>query len=218
MRRWGVVVTALYSLILIALMGPGLALVAGRPLGDTPDLYTSWLLWLWVVLLVASEAVLVFLSVDTSYRRLQARQQILLTVLTGALLLALLSAAAAWSVDAALFGEDSRLVPSSDWGVLATWAGLWVLWGWVFWRYLRGSSQALDRVLSWLLKGSVLELLVAVPCHVVVRQRGDCSAPIVSGFGIVTGIAIMLLAFGPGVLLLYRRRLDAYSRRRLSGQ
>jgi hypothetical protein len=32
---------------------------------------------------------------------------------------------------------------------------------------------------------------------VVARQREDCSAPFATGFGIATGIAIMLLAFGP---------------------
>jgi len=55
--------------------------------------------------------------------------------------------------------------------------------------------------------------LVAVPCHVIVRRRDDCSAPIATSFGIVTGIAVMLLSFGPSVLLLYKKRLDAYGNR-----
>ena len=127
-----------------------------------------------------------------------------------AALFALLSAGAIWSIDAALFGDDSRLVASSDWEAVGAWGCLWALWGWVFWVYLKRRSDALNKILFWLLRGSVLELLVAVPCHVLVRQREECSAPIVSGFGIVTGIAIMLLSFGPGVLFLYRRRLESY--------
>jgi len=210
MRRWGIVITVFYAVIVVALLGPGLALFAGHPLQDVTSLYTSWVLWVWVVLLVAGEALLLFLSVDTSRRRLRPRQHILLSVLTGGVLFALLSAGAIWSIDAALFGDDSRLVPSSDWGSVAAWGGLWALWGWVFWVYLKKRSDGLHKILSWLLRGSVLELLVAVPCHVLVRQREECSAPIVSGFGIVTGIAIMLLSFGPGVLFLYRRRLESY--------
>jgi hypothetical protein len=48
---------------------------------------------------------------------------------------------------------------------------------------------------------------------VIARRRGDCSAPAVTSFGIVTGIAVMLLAFGPSVLFLYKKRLDAYTAR-----
>ena len=66
------------------------------------------------------------------------------------------------------------------------------------------------RAIGWLLRGSVLELLIAVPAYVMVRQRGDCSAPVVTSFGIVTGLAIMLFAFGPGVLSLYKKRYDTY--------
>ena len=96
------------------------------------------------------------------------------------------------------------------------WAAIWVLWGIVFYLYFRNSTQVTTRAVSWLLKGSVLELLIAVPAHVWVRRRGDCSAPLATSFGIVTGIAVMLLSFGPSVLLLYKRRLDAYEARRSS--
>jgi hypothetical protein len=51
-----------------------------------------------------------------------------------------------------------------------------------------------------------------------VRQRGDCSAPILTGWGIVTGIAVMLLCFGPGILALYKKKLDGYAQRRIQDQ
>ena len=92
-------------------------------------------------------------------------------------------------------------------------AALWLLWAVVFFLYLRKASELVNRVLTWLLRGSVLELLIVVPSHVIVRRRGDCCAPAVTSLGIVTGIAIMLLSFGPGILLLYKKRLDAYKAR-----
>jgi hypothetical protein len=49
-------------------------------------------------------------------------------------------------------------------------------------------------------------LLVAVPSHIVVRSRNDCCAPFGSFWGIATGLSIMLLSFGPGVLFLFVER------------
>ena len=141
---------------------------------------------------------------------------------TAALLMALLTFAAVWSLAAGVFGDDIfekpvALVIDSRAKVLGWWCVLWCLWFFVFFMYSREAPKPLVRVISWLLKGSVLELLVAVPCHVVVRQRGDCSAPVATGLGIATGLAIMLLSFGPSVLFLYKKRLDGYSRRSGTG-
>jgi hypothetical protein len=35
---------------------------------------------------------------------------------------------------------------------------------------------------------------------------------ILTGFGMVTGLAIMLLCFGPAVLALYKKRLERHSK------
>lgn len=86
---------------------------------------------------------------------------------------------------------------------------LWMVWGLFFYRYHRADGDAAAwsrRTLRWLLRGSILELLIAVPCHVVVRQRGDCCAPAATFWGITLGLSVMLMAFGPGVFLLFLDR------------
>jgi hypothetical protein len=71
------------------------------------------------------------------------------------------------------------------------------------------------RLAQWLLGGSVLELLVAVPMHMIVCRRGECSTGILTGFAIGLGIFVMLIALGPAVFFLcYRRYKQVYSPRR----
>ncbi len=89
----------------------------------------------------------------------------------------------------------------------------WPLWGSVFYLYREEVSAQLDKAVHWLIAGSVLELRIAVPCHVTVRQRQDCSAPCVTGFGTTTAIAVMLMAFSPSVIFLDQKRLQHYQRK-----
>jgi len=218
MRKWGIVISVLYALILLCVIAPGAVYLTADKDSSWQDLlkgvgeaYRVWLFWVPAAAILASQALLLFLSVDTSQKRLKPRSHILVSVAVGALLTALLSAAVIWSLGFAMRGEnfwDPYFKKQTD--TLLFWAALWVLWGVLFFLYLRNSSAVVTRLISWLLKGSVLELLIVVPCHVIVRRRHDCSAPMVTSFGIATGIAITLLSFGPSVLFLYKKRLDSY--------
>lgn len=105
------------------------------------------------------------------------------------------------------------LTPGGDWLIVPQLIGMlvcfWLIWGWVFHHYARAdeAESLVQRTTRWLLRGSILELLVAVPSHIIVRQRDDCCAPIASFWGIVTGISVMLLSFGPGVFFLFAARM-----------
>jgi hypothetical protein len=124
-----------------------------------------------------------------------------------------LSSAVIWSLGFAIRGDNfHEKFFGKPTNLLLFWGALWVIWVILFYFYFRNSSAVVTRLISWLLKGSVLELLIVVPCHIIVRRRHDCSAPIATSFGIATGVAIMLLSFGPSVLFLYKKRLDSYSR------
>jgi hypothetical protein len=86
---------------------------------------------------------------------------------------------------------------------------LWVAWSLVFAVFAqRTNAEGLTpRLVRWLLRGSILEFLVAVPSHIVVRHRNDCCAPVATFWGIVTGLSVMLLAFGPSVFFLFAHRV-----------
>jgi hypothetical protein len=213
MRKWGIIVTAFYVLVLAFLLLPVLILLAtGEPsalshLGATEaHNLGDWTTWALILVIASGQALLLFLSVETTRKRLKPRTHLLTTTILTAFFLGILSCAAILSVVVAFQGDNSSIGTME---FFASWGFLWIFWGVVFYVYGRGSSDWVTRATSWLLRGSVLELLVAVPSHVIVRRRNDCSAPMATGFGIVTGIAIMLLSFGPSVLFLFKKRMEA---------
>ncbi len=81
----------------------------------------------------------------------------------------------------------------------------WLMWAIIFRRATKSDDPdaLLKRATRWLLRGSILELIIAVPSHVIVRRRDDCCAPAGTFWGIATGISVMLLCFGPGVYFLF---------------
>jgi hypothetical protein len=212
MRNWGIAITAFYAAAVVLLLVPGGALLAGMKPSEFSNVYREWVAWVPIGVVVCGQGILLFLSVDASQKRLKPRAHVLVTCWTAAILCALLTFAILFSVTVGFVGDNgiNLMVDDSKAALFAWWGGLWLFWGILFYLYWRASTDVVSRAMSWLLKGSVLELLVIVPCHIVVRRRDDCSAPAVTGFGIATGIAVMLLSFGPSVLLLYKKRLDSY--------
>jgi hypothetical protein len=98
---------------------------------------------------------------------------------------------------------------NAGWAVLAACIGLWIGWGILFGLMLR-HRHAEDIGLTLhrrLIAGSIIELLIAVPCHIIVRRRHECCGGIATGIGICLGTLIALIAFGPSVFLLYHRRI-----------
>ena len=228
MRRWGIVITTLYAAVVAGFLAPFIVWQWGEEISWTEAYQFAFslsdqegmlvLTAPWVVLLVGGHAALLFLSVDTSHRRLKPRRHVAYSAATVGVAFALLTFSAASSLLVAFLGDDGLAFTwgTDDGDSLFSllfpwwWLGLWVMWGSIFYTYYRGAPARVERAVSWLLRSSVLELLIVVPAHVVVRRREDCSAPLATGFGIATGIAIMLMCFGPGILSLYKKRIEAY--------
>jgi hypothetical protein len=95
-------------------------------------------------------------------------------------------------------------------GTAITVVAFWIIWAVIFRSFAKSDDEnsTMKRSTNWLLRGSILELLVAVPSHVIVRRRDVCCAPIGTFWGIATGISVMLLCFGPGVFFLFVERFQ----------
>ena len=203
-------------------------------LQDLGQLYSQWGYWLWLAVLVTGQILLLLVPIDLSEKRLPARRKLKVPIVVSGFFLANLFAAGIFSVLCAIIKDGAlNLFSFTDWllghrsgnppsvdtttsGVLTTIfliVGIcWLVWGFIFSRYAKADEPdaLLNRATRWLLRGSILELLVAVPSHVIVRRRDDCCAPMGTFWGIATGISVMLLCFGPGVFFLFVERFNRY--------
>jgi len=218
MKHWPIVVTAFYFVTVLLLIEASVFLAYDETTDPVllelidPETFVDggWIAWLFIAVIVGCQALLLFLSVDVKRVRLKPQRHVLATGSIATLAAVVLSLLLLWPLLIAIFGENAF---TDIWPFYVSLAVFWLGWGTIFYVYRERISKRLDRTVSWLLNGSVLQLLVVVPCHLIVRNRNDCCAPVITGFGIGTGIAIMLMAFGPCVVFLYQRRLSEYPAR-----
>lgn len=191
--------------------------------------YFNWAYWLWLAILAAGQGLLLLLPINIAERRLPARRPLKTPVLVTAFFLASLFLAGLTALLCAIFRDDAfdiftfmdRIVncfrPEDDsrntsWGggvsILIITIIFWIIWAIIFRRATQADEPdaLVKRATRWLLRGSILELLIAVPSHVIVRRRDDCCAPMGTFWGIATGLSVMLLCFGPGVYFLFVER------------
>jgi hypothetical protein len=213
-KTWAGLVVGLYGLTLAVLALPLTMVLFQDDLPKAAGIYHEWPFWIWCALMVLDQAALLALPVGATPGRPVRRRQLVSAVLGIGFAIAALCGTGVASVLAVVFGDKSPSLGPIDVtlgaGTLVI-AVSWATWGFVFWKYAaqRDPNSAVSGAMRWLLRGSVLELLVAVPAHVLVRRRDDCCAPLATSAGIATGLSVMLMSFGPGVLFLYRRRAKA---------
>lgn len=215
MKRWAWVVIGLYAAALLALTWPVVFLAFGwgkngLTAASAVEVFQEGAYWIWLAIMVAGQAALLAVPVRAAQGRPVARRPLALTVaasglMAGALVLCLVVAYAVF-----INGDDAA--PAGLWIAVGAGSLTWIGWGILFYRMGRRAEArgVLTVLCRRLVAGSILELLVAVPVHIWVRQRGECCAPLATFFGIAMGISVMLFAFGPSVFFLFvarRRRL-----------
>jgi hypothetical protein len=94
------------------------------------------------------------------------------------------------------------------WSIIIASVFVWIGWSILFAiiAFRRAEDGLGSKLHRLVIVGSILELLIAVPAHIIVRRRDECCAGILTGFGICLGVAVMLVSFGPSVLFLFYRR------------
>jgi hypothetical protein len=205
--RW--VLLTLYTLIVLGLFGIAYTEALDLPLWLWPfaEVCGDELFWTIGVLMTTliSQAVFVFCSGTMNLCQPIRKRRAFLPVVLAAFLLTVLVVAVFLSL-AEVFemDEDAPLA----WG-------FWILIGvnWIGWSlaflvtYAQHNRYTVARkLLSALFRGSLLELLVAIPSHIIVSRRPGCFVGMMTGLGVSGGIAVMLWAFGPGIILLFLRK------------
>jgi hypothetical protein len=235
MKRWAILTVFLYALALILLTMPAVLAAFGDwgfkndsiSLADAAKIYALWRYWIWLAVLAGGQFLLLLLPINIAERRLPARRPLKIPVIVTAFFLANLLFAGIFSILCAIFtdgafmyfdvtllfhhGADQQNNSGDGAGftMIATTIVFWIVWGIIFRRATKSDEPdaLVKRITRWLLRGSILELIIAVPSHVIVRRRDDCCAPAGTFWGIATGISVMLLCFGPGVFYLFAERI-----------
>ncbi|MBX7207923.1 MAG: hypothetical protein K1X78_06420 [Verrucomicrobiaceae bacterium] len=208
MNRWAVRVCILYVLIIAVLTPPAIILAFGEKVTMRPkellELFTAWQFWLLLAVLFISQYALLCTPVDVARRRPERRGPLWPTVVAGGFMAGLLFIGLVAAVVEGLqlpFESPTLLV------VPALAVVSWIAWAVAFHRAGKADpARMVSRQSNWLIKGSALELLVAVPMHVLTRHRNECCAGFLTFTGLATGMAVMLFAFGPAVFFLFVER------------
>jgi len=209
MKRWALIVAGLYFMILAALTVPAIELAVGGQIEwkQAMEAYLYWPYWLWLLIMAASQFALLAVPVRFASRRPVTQSALWPTLLAGGLMVGALVAGAACAIYEFIFRDQGK-GNWIAWVAIGLGLATWLVWLLVFFRMSKTTdpSDLVTRQCRWLLKGSILELLIAVPTHIVARYRNYCCAGFMTFIGLTMGVAVMLFSFGPAVFFLYAER------------
>lgn len=217
MAKWAFLTVILYISLIVVVFAPFSFWAADYIVGvswsvfDIFEMHSSITFWIVCAVLVVIQALLLIYPVVKYKGRPKSQTKLIFPVATTALLFTLLLLGIISSVTAAIWGDDIEGLPVVLLWVFGFVFSSWGIWASIFYCFARTQDQNsfLAKLMNLLIKGSILELLVALPCHIIVRQKDVCCAPGLTFLGIASGLVVMAMAFGPGVFFLFLRRIKA---------
>ena len=221
-KRWPVItvlvyalgVTAVFTPVVFCLVfwfghqdAPGLSEVADSLL----TLYGEFsLFWIFCAILIISQALLLIIPVRIVKHRPKPHGGLWRSGIAAGAVFAIVVLVIVWAIAAAIFGDDSIEDKIALFALIFLLVN-WIVWSCIFRSFARNADPQcyFRRLMKWLLRGTILELLVAVPSHIIVRHKDICCADCITAAGIATGLAVMLISFGPGIYFLYSERIES---------
>lgn len=172
---------------------------------DFISLYAAPPYWIFIVAVLLCQAGLLFIPVKIASRRPISKKSIYMPLIVSGFLVGVLFLGVFCSIAEFFMLKDNGF---SGWTGLVCCALIWIIWSFIFCRSAsdKAPESIIQRQCRFLLQGSIIALLVAVPMHIAVRRRGECCAGFLTFTGITFGLAVLLLSFGPSVYFLYAAR------------
>ncbi|MDD5136613.1 MAG: hypothetical protein PHX20_07535 [Candidatus Omnitrophica bacterium] len=208
MKKTAAVIICVYAILLVAITAPfiRLAFIGLEEHIEASETFASWIYWLWLLALLACEIALLCIPVRVASKRPVTKRHIFFPIIAGSFMMALLVAGAFLAIGE--FIREDALYEPMWWLALSELVLGWMLWGLVFFRWSRvlKPENLIEKQIRYLYKGSILELLIAVPTHVMVRSKDYCCAGYATFISLALGFSVMLIAFGPGIFFLFSER------------
>lgn len=190
--------------------------------------FLSWSFLAALTLMIVGQLALLVVPVDIAERRPVTKRRLIFPVVTAGLMAALLVTGLVVSIGEFL-GKDKEQAGVALFALadrnsdvtlreifseptfiraICVFIFAWLLWALIFFRWTRNlkPENLIEKQCRLLYRGSILEMLVAVPTHVIARSRDYCCAGASTFVGIVFGVSVMLFSFGPGVFFLFADR------------
>lgn len=209
MKKWPWVITILYGIIIIIFTWPVayIAFYSPKEASSEIHIFGNLVYWAWLLVMVLGQVALLVIPVNVATRRPVTKRAIIYPVIFSGLMMAGLAVGVVWSIAETVMQENA-IGGHLWWIALLVLLLMWALWGYIFFKWSKHSEPRnfIEKICRALFKGSILELLIAVPTHVVARYRDYCCAGAMTFLGIGIGGAVMLFSFGPGVFFLFIER------------
>ena len=190
--RW--VLLSLYLLLILSFIVIGVL---------EPD-NCDWKYWLTLILTLISQGV--FLSVCGSINlcRPVKHRKLVFPIVIASLMMCILVGGLCLSLSELFKIDDGGWFPYVFWMIVGI---NWIVWSIIFLIYSQKTERfkVLRTLTITILAGSLVELLIGIPSHIIVSRRPGCFVGIRTGIGIIAGIYVMFWAFGPGIILLFLR-------------